>query len=106
VLFSECTGFCHFFIELNEIFVHVQRNLINRIKNNILSLYMSKKQYIYYTGIGAKPDGIHSVEESCIICMRLLLASGIRKIYYIHDYKNDELVTLFADLKNVQIYKL
>jgi len=42
----------------------------------------------------------------CIICMRLLLASGIRKIYYIHDYKNDELVTLFADLKNVQIYKL
>lgn len=42
----------------------------------------------------------------CIICMRLLLASGIRNIYYIHDYKNDELVTLFADLKNVQIYKL
>lgn len=42
----------------------------------------------------------------CIICMRLLLASGIKQIYYIHDYKNDELVSLFASLKNVQIRKL
>jgi len=24
---------------------------------------MSQKQYIYYTGVGAKPNGIHSVEE-------------------------------------------
>ena len=24
---------------------------------------MSQKQYIYYTGVGANPNGIHSVEE-------------------------------------------
>jgi len=24
---------------------------------------MSQKQYIYYTGVGAKPNGIHNVEE-------------------------------------------
>lgn len=42
----------------------------------------------------------------CIICMRLLLASGIQKVYYIQDYKNDELVTFFANLKNVELHKI
>ena len=42
----------------------------------------------------------------CIICARLLLASGIVKIKYIHDYKNDSLVACFADQMGVQIEKL
>lgn len=33
----------------------------------------------------------------CIICCRLLLASGITKIKYIHDYKNDSLVQYFCE---------
>ena len=32
----------------------------------------------------------------CIICTRLLIASGIKHIKYVHDYKNDELVEMFA----------
>ena len=46
----------------------------------------------------------------CIICTRLLLASGINKIYYINDYKNDykndELVDYFSKQKNVSIEKI
>ena len=42
----------------------------------------------------------------CIICTRLLLASGISQIKYIEDYKNDELVKHFCDQKNVNIIKL
>lgn len=42
----------------------------------------------------------------CIICTRLLLACGIEKIYYILDYKNDELVEYFCKLKNVNIIKI
>jgi dCMP deaminase len=42
----------------------------------------------------------------CIICTRLLLASGINEIYYINDYNNDELVKYFADLKNVELKKI
>jgi dCMP deaminase len=42
----------------------------------------------------------------CIICTRLLLASGIREIKYIHDYKNDELVKHFTNQCNVNIHKL
>ena len=39
----------------------------------------------------------------CIICTRLLLASGISEIKYIDDYKNDQLVKVFCDQMNVKI---
>jgi dCMP deaminase len=42
----------------------------------------------------------------CIICCRILLASGIKKIKYIHDYKNDELVEYFCKNMNVIIEKI
>lgn len=42
----------------------------------------------------------------CLICTRLLLASGIKKIYYINDYKNDELVDIFCSQKKVIIEKI
>jgi len=42
----------------------------------------------------------------CIICTRILLASGIKNIKYIDNYKNDELVEYFCNMKDVKIYKL
>jgi len=42
----------------------------------------------------------------CIICARILLASGIVNIKYIDDYKNDELVEYFCNMKDVKISKL
>ena len=42
----------------------------------------------------------------CLICARLLLAAGISKIYYMNDYKNDDLVHLFCLQKNVIVEKL
>ena len=42
----------------------------------------------------------------CIICARLLLASGIQKIKYINDYKNDLLVAEFCNQCGVDIEKL
>lgn len=42
----------------------------------------------------------------CVICIRLLLASGISKIYYMNEYKNDELVELLCNQKGVHIYKI
>lgn len=42
----------------------------------------------------------------CIICCRLLLASGITVIKYIHDYKNDELVSYFCGKMGVVIEKI
>ena len=42
----------------------------------------------------------------CLICARLLLASGIIKIFYINDYKNDLLVEILCKQKNVEIEKI
>lgn len=42
----------------------------------------------------------------CLICARLLLASGITKIFYVYDYKNDVLVDIFCKQKNVEIIQL
>ena len=42
----------------------------------------------------------------CIICTRLLLAGGIKKIKYVKDYKNDDLVKKFTEQCNVCVEKL
>ena len=42
----------------------------------------------------------------CIICTRILLASGIEKIKYIEDYKNDSLVEEFCRQCNVSVNKI
>lgn len=42
----------------------------------------------------------------CIICCRILLASGIKEIKYINDYKNDELVKEFCNNMEIKISKV
>ena len=38
--------------------------------------------------------------------MKILCAAGIKTIYYIDDYNNDELVKYFSQQANVSIIKL
>ena len=42
----------------------------------------------------------------CLNCCKSLLASGVGKIHYINDYKNDEYVEHFCKLSNVKIEKI
>jgi|UniRef100_A0A6C0BX13 dCMP deaminase len=42
----------------------------------------------------------------CIMCCRLLLASGIKTIKYLNDYNNDDLVAKFCKEMNVEIVKI
>lgn len=42
----------------------------------------------------------------CIICTRLLIASGIKEIKYINDYKNDLLVSYLSKQANINIKKI
>lgn len=42
----------------------------------------------------------------CIICCRILIASGIKMIKYIEDYKNDNLVSIFCEQAGVIINKI
>jgi len=42
----------------------------------------------------------------CIICTRLLIASGIKEIKYINDYKNDSLVSYLSKQADINIKKI
>ena len=57
-------------------------------------------------GVSSHDSIAYITHYPCIICTRLLLASGIKSIKYIFDYKNDELVQYFCEQKNVPITKI
>jgi len=47
-------------------------------------------------GVSCAGSTAYITHYPCIICLRILLAAGIRSIKYIQDYKNDSLVDYFA----------
>jgi len=57
---------------------------------------------------GASCDGCtaYITHYPCLICARLMLAAGIKRIKYIDNYKNDELVQHFANQCDVEIEQL
>lgn len=57
-------------------------------------------------GVSSKECIAYVTHYPCIICTRLLLASDIKEIKYIDDYKNDELVKYLCDQKGIQISKI
>ena len=56
-------------------------------------------------GVNCNGATAYITHYPCIICCKLLLASGIKEIKYIDDYKNDNLVKVFCDQMNVQLIK-
>lgn len=57
-------------------------------------------------GVSCKGSTAYITHYPCIICTRLLLASGIESIKYLHDYKNDPLVTVFTNQLDVDVEKM
>ena len=54
-------------------------------------------------GVSCEGCTAYITHYPCIICTRLLLAGGIKKINYLYNYKNDELVKKFTGQCNVTI---
>ena len=57
-------------------------------------------------GVSCKGCTAYITHYPCIICTRLLLAGGVKKIKYVNDYKNDDLVKKFTEQCNVCVEKL
>ena len=57
-------------------------------------------------GVSCEGCSAYVTHYPCIICARLLLAGGIKKINYLNDYKNDELVEKFTEQCHVDVVKL
>ena len=57
-------------------------------------------------GVSCEGCTAYVTHYPCIICARLLLAGEIKKINYLNDYKNDELVKKFTEQCHVEVLKL
>ena len=54
-------------------------------------------------GISIKDASIYITHFPCINCFKVLVASGIKNIYYYNNYKNDEIVYQLAKDNNINI---
>ena len=57
-------------------------------------------------GVSCQGATAYITHFPCIICCRLLIASGIKEIKYIYNYKNDDLVYRFCMLSKINIIKI
>jgi len=57
-------------------------------------------------GVSCNDATAYITHYPCLICTRLLIASGICEIKYIEDYRNDDLVEYFIKQKNIMLSKL
>lgn len=57
---------------------------------------------------GVSCDGctVYITHFPCFICSKMMVASGIKEIKYIEDYRNTELSLEFLKMKNVSIEKI
>jgi dCMP deaminase len=57
-------------------------------------------------GVNCSQSIVYVTHYPCIICARILLASGIKEIKYINDYHNDNLVDILCKQCKVNISKI
>ena len=80
------------------------------VRNNHEQSTVHAKQNAIYDcakrGVNCNGSTAYITHYPCIVCCKLLLASGIKEIKYIEDYKNDELVKEYCDQLKVDILQL
>ena len=57
-------------------------------------------------GVSCEDCTAYITHYPCIICCRFLLAAGIKKIKYINNYRNDELVMHFTEMMGVLLQSI
>jgi len=57
-------------------------------------------------GVSCEGATAYITHYPCVNCMKILCAAGISQIFYVDDYKNDELVEHFSREASVPIIKL
>ena len=53
-------------------------------------------------GVSCEGCDAYITHYPCIHCMKILSACGIKNIFYINDYKNDELVDYFLNISKME----
>mmetsp|Transcript_9223 Transcript_9223/g.28813 ORF Transcript_9223/g.28813 Transcript_9223/m.28813 type:complete len:202 (-) Transcript_9223:24-629(-) len=58
------------------------------------------------TGISLDGADAYVTHYPCVNCFKTLVSAGIRKVYYIDDYRNDPVTAQLSDVANVPVEKL
>lgn len=53
-------------------------------------------------GVSCNGSDAYITHYPCVNCMKLLCASGIKNIYYINDYRNDDMVNYFLNQSTME----
>lgn len=57
-------------------------------------------------GVATEGADIYVTHFPCLQCMKSLIQAGIKRIYYLHDYHNDDYALKLAKQTNVQLIKV
>ena len=57
-------------------------------------------------GVSSNNSIAYITHYPCMNCFKVLCAAGIKKIYYINDYHNDEIVDYLAKIAKVEIIQI
>lgn len=57
-------------------------------------------------GVSCNDSTMYITHYPCIHCVKLIIASGIKEINYIDDYRNDSFVEEIANMAQIKINKL
>jgi dCMP deaminase len=57
-------------------------------------------------GISVLDSTVYITHFPCINCCKILLASGIKKVYYLEDYRNDDVVKILFKDSGVKLEKI
>lgn len=57
-------------------------------------------------GVNTQDSEAYVTHYPCINCYKILVASGIKKIYFINDYKNNEVIDKINKNLDIQIIKI
>ena len=57
-------------------------------------------------GVNTQDSTAYITHYPCINCYKILVASGVKKIYFINDYKNNEVIDKINKNLDIQIIKI
>lgn len=57
-------------------------------------------------GAAVNDSSIYITHFPCLNCIKYIISCGITKVYYLNDYKNDDIVYKLAESSNLNIEKI
>ena len=85
-----------------------EHSMIIRDGHNIATIHAEQNTIVDCAkrGVSCNNCTAYITHFPCYNCMKLMVASGIKEIKYIEDYKNDSLVNNLANNLNIKIKKI